>query len=295
MDYYSYTYPKKVKTETTRVHHIIDHTPEKFKSRYVSREIDGRPSDAFYFRPTINLSKKEIEYEHQKSKSHILKGPNGTTIKEIYKTVTSPHKFNENGIIREKYNYTLYENKNWTENIQRPIVEYETVNLAKPKPKPKPKPIQKPKPKPKPKPVVMPPPPPKIEKEYVIVKEEIEREDEKKKKYLKSNYIRKDDKVKNKKYKYKKIKINKKNLHNRKDDNYEYENNIYTSNYYNNKGDNSNEKEEGDGNNEGSEIKKIKRMTEQRKINGEYNDLLTTKKEYKLYKTSMITTPMNNK
>jgi hypothetical protein len=287
MDYYSYTYPARVKTETRRVHHIVDHTPEKFKSKYISRSIDGRPSDAFYFRPTINVSKKEIEYEHQISKPNIIPGPNGTAIKEIYKTVSSPQKFNVNGIIREKYNYTLYENKNWTENVQYPVIEYEKVNLQKPKPKPKPKLV---------------PQPPKVEKEFEVVREEIEREEEKKKKYMKSNYIRKDDEIRNKKYKYKfkKKKMNAKKFSNKKDndnDN-EYENNIFISNENNNKGDNNdddNDKGIKKRDNEGSEIKKIKKTIEQKKISGEYNDLLTTKKEYKLYKTSVITSPMKNK
>ena len=173
--------------------------------------INGRRSDAFYFLPTINLSKKEIAYEHQKSKSYIVPGPDGKTkIKEIHKTVYSPQKFNENGIIREKRNYTLYENKNWTENVKYPIIEYEKIDIPKPKPKPKIK--AKPKPNPM----------PKIEKEFEVVREEIEREEDKKKKLLKSNYIRKDDRIKKKKYKFKKINYSKGNYIRENDKNYKY-------------------------------------------------------------------------
>ena len=35
-------------------------------------------------------------------------------------------------------------------------------------------------------------------------------------------------------------------------------------------------------------------MTEQKKINGEFSDLFTTKKQYKLYKSSMIKSPIKN-
>ena len=325
MDYFTYTYPKNIKNETKKIHHIVDDTPEIYKSTYQSRYLDGRPSDIFYFMPTMNIPKYEIDYQHQMSKSFIVPGEDGEIVKEIHKTDYSPHKFNENGIIREKYNYTLYENKNWTENLKIPYVEYEKIKVPKPKPKPmpaqkpkpkkmpsskpklvplpkpkpmplpKPKTISLPKPKPKPKPKIK--PPPKIEKEFEIVNEEIEREDEKKKKYLKSNYIRKSDNIKKKKFKYKKKNYEKRNLFG-KEDNYEYEEN-YIFNYDNkNKNGNENENEYDndyyDGEGEGSEIKKIRKITEQTKINGEFSDLITTKKEYKLHKTSKIKTPIKN-
>ena len=107
-------------------------------------------------------------------------------------------------------------------------------------------------------------------------KEEIENEEEKKKKLLKSNYIRKNDKIKNKKFKFKRIKIDKKNLFGPYDNSNEYENNIYVSQEYIPKEDNNK--------NKGSEVTKIKKMTEQKKVNGEFNDLYTTKKQYKLTK-----------
>ena len=272
MDYYTYSYPSRVKTQTKKIHHIVDYTPETFKSTYIPRYIDGRPSDAFYFKPTINIPRKEFQYQHQVSKSHIIPG---TSIKEIHKTMYSPQKFNENGIIREKYNYTLYENKNWTENIGHPFVEYETIKIPKPKPKPKPE--------------------PKIEKETEIINEEIEREENIQKKKLKSNYIRKSDKIKNKKYKFKKINYDKSNYIRKKDMSYENEDNIVNIYDIHNNTDNNDKNKEYDNEDKGSEIKKIKKMTEQKKIIGEFNDIITTKKEYKLHKTSVIKVPDENK
>ena len=223
-----------------------------------------------------------MEYERELTKSYLFPSSDGTgMIKEIHSAVYEPQKFNENGIIREKRNYTLYENKNWTENVKYPVIEYEKIDI--PKPKPKPKPIAKPKPKPKPKPQ------PKIETEYEKVTEEIEREEDKKKKFLKSNYIRKDDRIKKKKYKFKKINYKDGNYIRKNDKNYEYEGGIVsiydvhnTNNYYD---------EEYNNDGKGSEVKKIKKTTEEKKVNGEFNDLYTTKKEYKLVKTSKIKTP----
>ena len=97
-------------------------------------------------------------------------------INEINKTYNEPYKFNENGIIRETRNYTLYENKNWTENIQYPVVEYDKIELPPPLP-------PKPKPKPKPKKI--------FEKKVQVIKEEIEREEDKKKIYEIKFYKRK--------------------------------------------------------------------------------------------------------
>ena len=113
------------------MHHIDDNTQEIYKSTYQSRYLDGRPSDIFYFMPTINIPKNEMDYQHKISKSYIFPGEDGELVKEIHKTAYSPQKFNENGIIREKYNYTLYENKNWTENIKYPYVEYEKIKVPK--------------------------------------------------------------------------------------------------------------------------------------------------------------------
>ena len=67
MDYYSYNsyvYPKSVRMQTKKVHHIVDYTPEKYKSTYVQRMIGNRSSDAFYFKPTSNIPKSEIDYEY---------------------------------------------------------------------------------------------------------------------------------------------------------------------------------------------------------------------------------------
>ena len=187
-----------------------------------------------------------------------------------------PLVFNENGIIREKDNYILYENKNWTENIEYPVIEYEKIELPPP---PKPKPKQKIKPK-------------KIfEKKVQVIKEEIEREEDKKKKYMKSNFIRERDNIKNKKrikYKGKIYKGERKYL--RESDNivsiYDFKNikdekeienrDIYLENR-----------------NADNEITKIKKITEKKKINeNDYTDTLTTRKEYKLHKTSTISVPI---
>jgi hypothetical protein len=284
MDYYSYTYPARVKTETKKIRHIVDTTPEKYKSTYNSRIVGGRPSDQFFFTPTINIPKRQMEYERELTKSYLFPDSEGTgMIKEIHSAIYEPHKFNENGIIREKDNYLLYENKNWTENVRYPIIEYEKINIAKPKPKPK----SKPKPKPKPKPKIE----TKIEREVEVINEEIERDGEKKKKLLKSNYIRKDDRVKNKKIKYKYKKINYDNSNYiRKSDNFESEDNIVNINDCHSSNDDNNINNDSGENGEDNELeyKKIKKSTEQKKITGEFNDLITTKKEYKLHKTSKV-------
>ena len=274
MDYYYCNCPSRVKTKTMKIHHIVDKIPIENRSTYYPRIVNGRPIDAFYFSPP----KDELKYQHQASRSFIIPGTNGEAIREIHTTVYSPQKFNENGIIREKCNYILYENKNWTENIGYPIVEYEKIKIPKPKPK------AKPKPKP------MPTPKPKIEKEFEIVNEEIEREEDREKINLKSNYIRKSDKIKNKKYKFKKSNYDKRNYIKEKDNNYENEDIINIYDFHNN-----NDKEndnDNDNDDKGSEIKKIKKITEQKKIIGEFNDIITTKKEYKLHKTSMIKVPV---
>ena len=156
MSYYnsnSYFYPR-VRQGNLKVNHIVDFTPEEYKSTYQYRTIEGRPSDAFYFKPShVNSREKHtIKYNDKE--------------KYVYNT---PLTFNENGIIREKKNYILYENKNWTENIKYPIVEYEERNIPPPPPKPKPKP--------KPKKI--------YEKSVEVIKEEIEREEDRKKKFLK--------------------------------------------------------------------------------------------------------------
>ena len=36
-DYDYYRYPKNIKTETKKIHHIVDNTPEIYKSTYQSR------------------------------------------------------------------------------------------------------------------------------------------------------------------------------------------------------------------------------------------------------------------
>ena len=131
MNYYnsnSYFYPR-TRNGNLKINHIVDFTPDEYKSTYQYRTIDGRPSDAFYFKPTHGNSteKKYKKYGNL----------------DIHTRYNEPLTFNENGIIREKNNYILYENKNWTENVQYPIVEYEKIELPPPpKPKPKPKPKQ---------------------------------------------------------------------------------------------------------------------------------------------------------
>ena len=157
MSYYnsnSYFYPR-VRKGNIKINHIVDFTPDEYKSTYKFRTRDGRPSDAFYFKPSHGNSKEKKQYKYNS---------------DVHIRYNEPLVFNENGIIREKDNYILYENKNWTENIEYPVIEYEKIELPPP---PKPKPKQKIKPK-------------KIfEKKVQVIKEEIEREEDKKKKYMK--------------------------------------------------------------------------------------------------------------
>ena len=94
-DYYTCSYPVKIKTKKKKIRHIVDNTPEECKSIYFSRMIDGRPSDVFYFHPPLS-----IKYG-QSNKSYIIPGSNGEIIKEIHKSNYTPQKFNEKGIIRE--------------------------------------------------------------------------------------------------------------------------------------------------------------------------------------------------
>ena len=88
-----------------------------------------------------------VELVYMKNGEHMLmdyKTENGkNAIREIHYTVYEQHKFNDNGILREKDNYILYENKNWTENVAYPVVEYEKIELPLPPPPPKPKPKPK--------------------------------------------------------------------------------------------------------------------------------------------------------
>ena len=264
-------YPSKIKTKTQKIHHIVDNDPVEFKSSYCPKLLDGRPTDAFYFKPP-----EDYKYKRQECNTYIVPGIDGDEkVREIHTTFYTPQKFNENGVIREKCNYLLYENKNWTENIGHPFVEYETIKIPKPKPKPKPE--------------------PKIEKETEIINEEIEREENIQKKKLKSNYIRKSDKIKNRKYKFKKINYDKSNYIRKKDMSYENEDNIVNIYDIHNNTDNNDKNKEYDNEDKGSEIKKIKKMTEQKKIIGEFNDIITTKKEYKMHKTSVIKVPDENK
>ena len=131
MSYYNsntYFYPR-IRTKNIKINHIVDYTPEECKSTYKYRTIEGRPSDAFYFKPSSRNSKEKNKIKY-----------GNTYINEINKTYNEPYKFNENGIIRETRNYILYENKNWTENIQYPIIEYDKIELPPPPTKPKKKP-----------------------------------------------------------------------------------------------------------------------------------------------------------
>ena len=335
MDYYSYksyAYPKSVRMQTKKVHHIVDYTPEKYKSTYVQRMVGNRSSDAFYFKPTSNIPKSEIDYEYQINKSHIIPGNSKRgAVREIHGTISEPQKFNEHGILREKYNYLLYENKNWTENIKYPVVDYEKIEEEKRARQPvvdyekieeekrarqrlRAK-VKTPTPTPPVKVrVPISPPPPKIikkkkeiqkdiqkeiKKEVIrekveVVKEEIERDEDKKKKYLKANFIRKRDKLKNKKYKFKKINFDNNKYVRKSENNYEdNENVIYDSNnesnYINNN--NINHDFAEDDENGDSEIKKITKIMEKKKVSDDFIDKYTTKKKYTLSKTSKIVVP----
>ena len=315
MDYYSYNsyaYPKSVRMQTKKVHHIVDYTPEKYKSTYVQRMVGNRSSDAFYFKPTSNIPKSEIDYEYQINKSHIIPGNSKRgAVYEIHGTISEPQKFNEHGILREKYNYLLYENKNWTENIKYPVIDYQKIEeekrarqrlkaKAKTPTPPPPVPVRNP----------IPPPAPKIikkkkeiqkeiKKEVIrekveVVKEEIERDEDKKKKYMKANFIRKRDKLKNKKYKFKKINFDNNKYVRKSENNFdENENVIYDSNNESNYISNNNINHDfaEDDENGDSEIKKITKIMEKKKVNDDFIDKYTTKKKYTLSKTSKIIVP----
>lgn len=324
MNYYSYNsyaYPKSVRMQTKKVHHIVDYTPEKYKSTYVQRMVGNRSSDAFYFKPTSNIPKSELDYEYQINKSHIIPGNSKRgAVREIHKIISEPQKFNEHGILREKYNYLLYENKNWTENIKYPVIDYEKIEeekRARQRLRAKVK-THTPPPPPKPVRVHISPPPPRIikkkkevqkeikkeiqkeiKKEVIrekveVVKEEIEREEDKKKKYLKANFIRKRDKLKNKKYKFKKLNFDNNKYVRKSENNFDdNENVIYDSNnetnYINNN--NINHDFAEDDENGDSEIKKITKIMEKKKVSDDFIDKYTTKKKYTLSKTSKIVVP----
>ena len=277
MSYYnsnSYFYPR-VRTGNIKVNHIVDYTPEEYRSTYQYRTIDGRPSDAFYFKPSHGNSREKHKINYKNSQTY-YNPRNNEIIKEVHKSYNEPYIFNENGIIREKRNYILYENKNWTENIKYPIVEYEKIELPPP-----------PKPKPKPKPKKT------FEKSVEVIKEEIEREEDRKKRFLKSNFIREKEINKNKKifkYKGKKYKGEKRNYV-RGSDNIVTIYDFKTMEKEKGIGDLDNGFYEGD-----DEIKKIKKLTERKKINEKgFSETLTTRKEYKLHKTSTVCVPTRNK
>ena len=271
MSYYnsnSYFYPR-VRTGNLKINHIVDFTPEEYKSTYQYRTIDGRPSDAFYFKPSHGNSREKHKINYSNTETYYYPGQN-RIINEIHKTYNQPYVFNENGIIREKSNYILYENKNWTENVKYPFVEYEEIYIPPPPPKPKPKP--------KPKKI--------YEKSVEVIKEQIEREEDRKKKFLKSNYIRTKEKNKNKKlFKYKgKKNFGEKNNYIKESDN------IISIYDCKNLSDDLGIEDVDEGNNE---IKKIKKLTEKKKINeDDHIETLTTKKEYKLHKTSTVNVPV---
>jgi hypothetical protein len=272
MRYYnsnSYFYPK-VRTENVKIKYIVDYTPEEYKSKYQYRTIDGRPSDAFYFKPSHGNSREKHKINYN---TYLYPGKN-EIIKEIHKTKNEPYYFNESGIIREKRNYILYENKNWSENVKHPIVEYEKIELPPPPPKPKPKP--------KPKKI--------FEKSVEVIKEEIEREEDRKKKLYKSNFIRTKENNKNKKtlkYKNKKYYGEKRNYIKESDNIIS----IYDFKNVNNEIGTKNNILDYDD--EDNETTKIKKLTEKKKINADnYTETLTSRKEYKLHKTSTVIAPL---
>ena len=126
------------------------------------------------------------------------------------------------------------------------------------------------------------------------MKEEIERAEDKKKKYMKANFIRKRDKLKNKKYKFKKLNFDNNKYVRKSENNFdENENVIYDSNnetnYINNN--NINHDFAEDDENGDSEIKKITKIMEKKKVSDDFIDKYTTKKKYTLSKTSKIVVP----
>ena len=63
MSYYNsntYFYPR-IRTKNIKINHIVDYTPEELKSAYKYKNIEGRPSDAFYFKPSSQIQKKKIK------------------------------------------------------------------------------------------------------------------------------------------------------------------------------------------------------------------------------------------
>ena len=90
-------------------------------SQYYRSSNKGRTTDIFISKTPVHhapyITQKNEVYEgvdefHRPGKVH-----------KTLKNISQPQKFNESGIIRETRNYTLYENKNWTEMNKKPIVE----------------------------------------------------------------------------------------------------------------------------------------------------------------------------
>jgi len=244
MDNYSYNdyyYPQQIQPYTKNNYtNIQEAQEEKYISTYIAKKNAGRPIDSFYFQPTKNLPEKNF-INSRKNNKYI-----------------EPNHFNESGILRETYNYTLYENKNWKQypEYEEKMVQAEIIEE-----------------------------PPEIE----IINEEIELNA--KKKYMKSKFVRKIDKInkiKKKKFKYKQI--NTDNNFIRDSDN-GIHNIYYFKNGYN-KGSSGNYDEFNNGKpHEESEIKQVRQVTSKKKISDKFHDKFTTKKEYKVFKSSKIQVP----
>ena len=128
------------------------------------------------------------------------------------------------------------------------------------------------------------------DKSVEAIKEEIEREEDRKKKLYKSNFIRTKENNKNKKtlkYKNKKYYGEKRNYIKESD-------NIISIYDFKNVKNEIGTKDDilhfGEGDNETT---KIKKLTEKKKINADdYTETLTSRKEYKLHKTSTVIAPL---
>lgn len=53
-------------------------------------------------------------------------------VKRTYKTFNETQKFNQSGIIKERHNYILFQNRNWTEKKKYPVVEIEKEQPPEP-------------------------------------------------------------------------------------------------------------------------------------------------------------------
>ena len=115
--------------------------------RYI--DIKPRPRTTYYpdstpvnapGRPT---SRPREIYRTQNYESYVVKRDpnrlnaitrtfNPNEVKRTYKTFNETQKFNQSGIIKERHNYILFQNRNWTEKKRYPVVEIEKEQPPEP-------------------------------------------------------------------------------------------------------------------------------------------------------------------